>query len=45
MRTVAQLLVADSGLNLDPNIAANKIQTFVDDAFDVEFQLANVSLT
>ncbi|XP_060556433.1 endothelin-converting enzyme homolog isoform X1 [Ruditapes philippinarum] len=43
MRTVAQLLVADSGLNLDPNIAANKIQTFVDDAFDVEFQLANIT--
>ncbi|XP_045176532.2 endothelin-converting enzyme homolog isoform X1 [Mercenaria mercenaria] len=43
MRTVAQLLAGDSGLNLDQNILANKIQTFVDDAFDIEFQLANIT--
>lgn len=44
MRTVAQLLAADSGLNLDPNTLANKIETFVSDAFDIEFQLANVNI-
>jgi len=43
MRTVAQLLARDSGLTLDPNTLANKIETFVNDAFDMEFQLANVS--
>lgn len=43
MRTVAQLLARDSGLTLDPNVLSNKIETFVSDAYDVEFQLANVS--
>ena len=43
MRTVAQLLARDSGLQLDPSVRDNKIETFVNDAYDIEFQLANVS--
>ena len=45
MRTVAQYLARDSGLQLDPNVRDNKIETFVNDAYDVEFQLANVSMS
>ena len=44
MRTVAQYLARDSGLQLDPSVRDNKIETFVNDAYDVEFQLANVSM-
>ncbi|XP_052797831.1 endothelin-converting enzyme 1-like [Mya arenaria] len=43
MRTVGQLLARDSGLTLDRDVVANKLDTFVNDAFDIEFQLANIT--
>ncbi|KAL4225048.1 Membrane metallo-endopeptidase-like 1 [Mactra antiquata] len=43
MRTVANLLAQDSGLTLDPDTLTNKVETFVNDAFDMEFQLANIT--
>ncbi|KAH3877144.1 hypothetical protein DPMN_001000, partial [Dreissena polymorpha] len=43
IRSVAQLLARDSGLSQDPAQLSTKIDNFVNDVFEIEFQLANIT--
>ena len=42
IRSVGTLLVRDSGVVINETDKADRIETFVNDAYDIEFQLANV---
>lgn len=43
MRRLANFLVRDSNITLDNNTKNARIETFINDAFTIEMNLANVS--
>ncbi|KAL3841722.1 hypothetical protein ACJMK2_019828 [Sinanodonta woodiana] len=43
MRTIAKLLVRDSGIQINETMKNSSIEQFVNDAYNLEFQLANIT--
>ncbi|KAL3841716.1 hypothetical protein ACJMK2_019822 [Sinanodonta woodiana] len=44
MRTIAKLLVRDSGIQINETMKNSSIEQFVNDAYNIEFQLANITM-